>query len=408
MTAALAILAAGTSMRLGEDKVTADLGGHPVIAWSIASAIASGVFDEIVVVTAPAKVDPVAAILRSRYPNVRVVAGGGTRTGSCWAALDATRSDVIAIHDAARPFASPSLFSACVEQAKRLGSAVAGVPLADTVRRADEAGTSLEELEREGLWQIQTPQVFRRELLERARAKAGDRSFTDDAAAVVASGERVRMAAGEKRNLKITTSEDLAYARELVAKGYVAIAATAHAAADLEQASQGLVPNTRFRSRLGLGYDVHKLAPDRRLVLGGVAIEHPTGLLGHSDGDVLVHAIMDALLGAAALGDLGKHFPSDDPAYAGADSIALLRRVAKLLDGAGFVVANVDATVIAEAPRLAAHTDAMRARIASAIGADAGRVSVKTTTNDGLGALGAGQAIAAIATALVEEREEQV
>jgi 2-C-methyl-D-erythritol 2,4-cyclodiphosphate synthase len=156
--------------------------------------------------------------------------------------------------------------------------------------------------------------------------------------------------------------------------------------------------------RSGIGYDIHRLAPDRRLVLGGVAIEHPTGLVGHSDGDVLVHAVMDALLGAGGLGDLGKHFPSDDPAYAGASSIGLLRRVAALLSGAGLVVASVDATVIAEAPRLAPHVAAMREAIATAIGVDAGRVSVKATTNDGLGALGAGEAIAALATALIEER----
>lgn len=156
--------------------------------------------------------------------------------------------------------------------------------------------------------------------------------------------------------------------------------------------------------RSGIGYDIHRLAPDRRLVLGGVAIEHPKGLLGHSDGDVLVHAVMDALLGAGGLGDLGTHFPSDDPAYKGASSLGLLRRVAALLAGAGLVVLSVDATAIAEAPRLAPHTAAMRERIAEAIGVDAGRVSVKATTNDGLGVLGAGEAIAAIATALVDER----
>lgn len=156
--------------------------------------------------------------------------------------------------------------------------------------------------------------------------------------------------------------------------------------------------------RSGIGYDIHRLAPDRRLVLGGVAIEHPKGLQGHSDGDVLVHAVMDALLGAGGLGDLGTHFPSTDPAHAGASSIGLLRRVAALLSGAGLVAVSIDATVIAEAPRLAAHVAEMRERIADAAGIDARRVSVKATTNDGLGVLGAGEAIAALATALVEER----
>ena len=154
--------------------------------------------------------------------------------------------------------------------------------------------------------------------------------------------------------------------------------------------------------RAGIGYDIHRLAADRRLVLGGVAIEHPTGLAGHSDGDVLLHALMDALLGAANLGDLGRHFPSDDPAYAGASSLGLLKRVGALIREAGFAVASLDATVIAQAPRLAPHVGAMRDAIAGALGIESGRVSVKATTNDGLGVVGSGEAIAALALALVD------
>ena len=194
------------------------------MCWSIAAAQAAGM-PEIVVVAAPARVDAVGGVVRARYPEMRVIAGGETRTASAWAALAATDAAVIAIHDAARPFASPSLLRRCVETAIEHGSGVAGLPLADTIRRADEAGVSIEDIEREGLWQVQTPQAFRRELLERARAAAGGRSFTDDAAAVIVAGGRPRMVLGEPRNLKITTSEDLAYARELVAKGLIAIAA---------------------------------------------------------------------------------------------------------------------------------------------------------------------------------------
>lgn len=221
--AAAAILAAGRSQRLGEDKAIADLGGHPVVWWSIAAARAAGIFDEIVVVTAADRADDLRAAIRPRGPELRVVEGGETRTASSWAALAATRAGVLAIHDAARPFVTAELFARVVEVAAREGGAAAGLPLADTVRRADEAGASTEELEREGLWQMQTPQAFRRQVLERARERSAERSFTDDAAAVIASGDRVRMVLGERRNLKITTSEDLAYARELVAKGLVAI-----------------------------------------------------------------------------------------------------------------------------------------------------------------------------------------
>jgi len=155
--------------------------------------------------------------------------------------------------------------------------------------------------------------------------------------------------------------------------------------------------------RAGIGYDIHRLAADRRLVLGGVAIEHPTGLAGHSDGDVLLHALMDALLGAANLGDLGRHFPSDDPAYAGASSLGLLTRVGALIREAGFAVASLDATVIAQAPRLAPHVGAMRDAIAGALGIESGRVSVKATTNDGLGVVGSGDAIATLAIALLDQ-----
>jgi 2-C-methyl-D-erythritol 4-phosphate cytidylyltransferase len=223
--AVLAILAAGSSSRAGVDKVLADLGGHPVLAWSLQAGQVAGCFREIVVVAPADRFGEVTAAIRGRE-GVRVVAGGATRTGSSWAALDAAGdADVIAIHDAARPFVPPSLFQRCVAIAESGGSAVAGLPLADTIRRANEAGAAREEIEREGLWAAQTPQVFRRELLETARAAAGERSFSDDAAALVAAGLPVKMVPGERRNLKITTFEDLAYARELVAKGLVGLAA---------------------------------------------------------------------------------------------------------------------------------------------------------------------------------------
>jgi 2-C-methyl-D-erythritol 4-phosphate cytidylyltransferase len=223
--AVLAILAAGSSSRAGVDKVLADLGGHPVLVWSLQAAQAARCFREIIVVAPADKVAAVAAVAQGR-DGVRVIAGGASRTASSWAALDAAGdADVVAIHDAARPFVPPSLFQRSVEIAAAEGSAVAGLPLADTVRRANEAGAAREEIERDGLWAAQTPQVFRRDVLEKARAAAGERSFSDDAAAVVAAGLSVKMVPGERRNLKITTFEDLAYARELVAKGLVGLAA---------------------------------------------------------------------------------------------------------------------------------------------------------------------------------------
>ncbi len=228
MIAALAILAAGSSMRLGQDKVLADLGGQPVLAWSLAAATASGAFGDTIVVAPEDKLEQVAEVVERAGFRVRVVAGGATRTASSWAALDALPdAEIIAIHDAARPFVSPALFARAVEAARREGAAAAGLPLAETVRRADEAGVSLEEVARDGLWAAQTPQAFRRDLLVRARAAAGDRAYTDDAASVSALGVKVVMIPGDRRNLKITTLEDLGYARELALKGLAAIAASA-------------------------------------------------------------------------------------------------------------------------------------------------------------------------------------
>ena len=224
MTAGLAILAAGSSTRAGTDKVSADLGGRPVLAWSLAAAEASGAFDEIIVVAPPGREAAVVA-LAAGHP-ARVIAGGVTRTASSWAALDALSGhQVIAIHDAARPFAAPSLFAAVVAEAAVHGTAIPGLAIADTVRRADPTGRSLEEVDRSGLSLVQTPQAFQRVVLERARAAGGDRSFTDDAAAVIASGQETRTVAGDRRNLKITTLEDLGYARELVEKGLAALPA---------------------------------------------------------------------------------------------------------------------------------------------------------------------------------------
>ena len=223
MSAGLAILAAGSSSRAGVDKVGLELGGQPVLLWSLAAAEASGAYAAIVVVAPADRVSAIAALVGAR---ARVVAGGATRTASSWAGLDALRgNDVIAVHDAARPFASASLFAQVVAVATEYGSAVPGLAIAETVRRADPAGRAVEEVDRNGLWTAQTPQAFQRDVLERARRSAGLRSFTDDAAAVIALNEDVRLVPGERRNMKLTSTEDVAYARELAEKGLVAIAA---------------------------------------------------------------------------------------------------------------------------------------------------------------------------------------
>jgi 2-C-methyl-D-erythritol 4-phosphate cytidylyltransferase/2-C-methyl-D-erythritol 2,4-cyclodiphosphate synthase len=245
-------------------------------------------------------------------------------------------------------------------------------PVADTLKRASAEGDVLATVDREGLWGAQTPQGFRTGLLLAAYARAmrEDWQVTDDAAVVERAGHRVRLVEGEAVNFKITRPEDLALAERLLAGS----------------------------SRSGFGYDVHRLVPDRALVLGGVTIPHTHGLLGHSDADVLTHAVMDALLGAAALGDIGGHFPDTDAQYRGISSLALLAVVVEKVAAAGFAPINIDVTVAAQAPKLAPHIPAMRGQLASVLGLPLEGVSIKATTTEGLGFVGTGEGMAAYAT----------
>jgi len=261
------------------------------------------------------------------------------------------------------------------------GAATAGLPVSDTVKEVRDDRVS-RTIPRDSLFLVQTPQAFRADLLREAHDRVPvEAVITDDAGLVEHLGRPVVVVPGEPANVKVTTPSDYEMARRQVER----------------------IPG--LAARVGVGYDVHRLAPDRPLLLGGVRIPSPRGLTGHSDADVLVHAIMDALLGAAALPDIGRLFPPDDPTYRGADSITLLESVAARLRSSGWTVGNIDATVVAEAPRLAPHIDAMRERIAKALGATPGQVGIKATTAERLGAIGRGEGIAAHAIALLERIE---
>jgi len=304
----------------------------------------------------------------------KVVAGGATRQESVWAGLRELSAgmDCVLIHDAARPFVGPRLIEACAAAARAYGAAVAAVPVTDTLKLA--VGKLVRgQVDRGDLWAAQTPQGFRVEVITQAYEQAQRQGTvaTDDAALVEASGHPVRLVMGSPRNIKITYPEDLELAETLV-----------RAQASCAQ------------MRCGVGYDVHRLVEGRRLVLGGVEFPGPRGLEGHSDADVLTHAICDALLGAAGLGDIGQHFPDSDPRWAGADSVELLRQAAAIAAAAGFRVVNVDAVVVAEEPRIAGHVARMRERLGAALGVAPEMVSVKGKTGEGLGFIGAREGIA--------------
>jgi 2-C-methyl-D-erythritol 4-phosphate cytidylyltransferase/2-C-methyl-D-erythritol 2,4-cyclodiphosphate synthase len=380
------VLAAGASRRFGRDKLLAPLAGRPVLWHAIDGIARSRLVGAIVVVAGAHNAAAVRELVTiAGWRQVCAVCeGGGRRQDSVRAGLAAAPpSAYVLVHDGARPLVTPALVARGLRAAERWGAATAGLPVVDTVKAVDAAERVRETLDRQTLRLIQTPQVFRRDLLEAAHRQVPD-EVTDDAAMVERLGQSVAVFAGSRENLKITEPADLALAE-------------AHL-----QARHGGRPAAM--ARVGYGYDVHRLAPGRRLVLGGVELAHPVslGLLGHSDADVLTHAIMDALLGAAGLGDIGQHFPPSDPAYRDADSVDLLRRVARLLRKAGWRVVNVDATVVAEAPRLAPHVAAMRERLGAALGIASARVSVKATTAEGLGPIGAGEGIEARAVALLD------
>jgi len=299
---------------------------------------------------------------------------------------------LVAIHDGARPLIDEATITSSLRLAARRGGCVTAAPVTDTIKQADESGTVVGTLDRRLLWSAQTPQTFAYGLLIDCYHRAGSEGWevTDDASVMELCGHPVCINPGRASNIKVTTPEDLTLAAALLAHGRGG-GTPPPAAAE---------PSGAFR--VGHGYDVHALVPGRRLIVGGVQIPHPTGLAGHSDADVLLHAICDALLGAAALGDIGALFPDSDALYKDMDSAVFCRRVAAAVREAGYEIANLDATVIAQQPRLSPHIQAMRANIAAALGVDTGRISVKATTTEKLGFEGREEGIAAEAVALLQ------
>lgn len=374
------VAAGGTGQRAGLAKQWLALGGETVLRRSARLLAACELVDELVVVVPPGDEARGTAELAGLGKGARAVAGGAQRADSVRRGLAALAGcEVVLVHDAARPFASPDLVRRVAEAAAAGGAALAAVPVTDTVKQGDGqaeprvAGT----LDRRTLWLAQTPQAFRRELLLRGYAEAGEAASaaTDECALVERLGAPVALVPGEAGNFKITTPDDVVRARAL----------------------------TEAPFATGVAYDCHRFEAGRRLVLGGVEFEGD-GLLGHSDADVCAHAIGDAILGAAGLGDLGRHFPDTDPRWKGVSSLALLREIARLAGEAGWRVGNADVTLAARRPKVAPRAAEMRARLAEALGVAPAQVNVKATTGEGMGFVGRGEGIAAHAVALLVRR----
>jgi 2-C-methyl-D-erythritol 4-phosphate cytidylyltransferase/2-C-methyl-D-erythritol 2,4-cyclodiphosphate synthase len=378
------IAAAGRGERLGGSRLKQLLavGGRPILERSVSAFLHHPAIDEIVVALPAELVGDPPSYLRQSAKPMRLVAGGARRRDSVANAFQqvAAHADVVLVHDAARPFVSAQLIGRIIAAASESGAALAALPARDTVKLAQSEDGSLvkETLPRESIFLAQTPQAFRREVLRDALAL--NEAATDEAALAERAGHSVRLVEGEASNIKITVPDDLKVA---------------------EAIAEGRAGGESQNVRVGMGYDLHKLVAGRPLILGGVTIPNDRGLLGHSDADAVCHAVTDAVLGAAGSGDIGSHFPDTDPAWAGASSLDLLRRAAAVIEQCGWAVANVDVVVIAERPKLKPFVDAMRSNLATALDITVDRISIKGKTNEGVGELGRGDAVAVHAVALL-------
>jgi 2-C-methyl-D-erythritol 4-phosphate cytidylyltransferase/2-C-methyl-D-erythritol 2,4-cyclodiphosphate synthase len=375
-----AILAAGgRGLRLGhsQPKQLLEIAGRPILERSVSLLQAHPDVHEVIVALPEELVEHPPAYLLNASKPLRVVKGGARRQDSVAAAfrLVSERADVVVIHDAARPFATSGLLAKTIAAAAESGAALAALEARDTVKQV-AGGLVSATLDRHTIFLAQTPQAFRRDVLRDALAVSGD--ATDEAALAERAGHPVRIVEGEASNIKVTTPEDLVMA---------------------EAIGRGRKPARTGRA--GMGYDLHRFVVGRPLILGGVTIPFERGLSGHSDADAVCHAITDAILGAAGAGDIGRHFSDTDPRWKGASSVDLLRRAVEVVHAEGLAVGNVDATVILERPKLAPYIDQMRTNLAAVLRVSIDRVSIKGKTNEGLGEIGRGEAIAVHAIALV-------
>ena len=383
MRVAAILVAAGRGVRLGADRPKQFLElapGRTMLQMSLDALTSVPAVTEVVVAVpqgALAEGQDVFSELRAGRDECTVVfVEGGERrqdsTANAFARISQD-ADVVVVHDAARPFASRGVIERTIAAAATHGAAIAALAAVDTIKQAKHHGghaVIAATLPRETIFLAQTPQAFRRDVLADAMAAASGVQVTDEAMLVERAGYHVHLVEGDAANIKVTTAADLVRAQTQAGR------------------------NGATSMRIGTGYDLHRLVEGRPLILAGVQIPFERGLLGHSDADIVCHAVTDAILGAAALGDIGAMFPDTDPQWKDADSLELLRAAADQLRAAGVQIGNVDVTVIAERPKLRPHVDTMRANLARALGVDVSAISIKAKTNEGVDATGRGEAMA--------------
>lgn len=382
-TVAALVLAAGRGLRSGGGipKQYRSVGGKPVIRRSLELFLRHPRVGAVQPVVHPDD-RPLFEAATGGLRFLEPVYGGATRQGSVLAGLDALEKsspDIVLVHDAARPFASAQLLDRAIEAATHSGAAIPALAVTDTIKAVDESGRVTRTVDRSVLRAVQTPQAFDyRRLLEAHRAAARDKlqDFTDDAALVEWAGMSVATFEGEAGNMKLTTAEDF----------------TKVAAAEFDGLGD---------IRSAMGFDVHTFGPGDHVTLGGVRIAHDQAISGHSDADVALHALVDAILGALADGDIGSHFPPSDPQWKGASSDRFLKFAVERVAQRGGRIAHLDMTIVCEAPKVGPHRDAIRARVAEIAGVTLDRVAVKATTNEKMGFIGRREGIVAYANATI-------
>lgn len=374
------IPAGGTGSRFGhvQPKQFLELAGTPVLVRTCLAFLELEMVYTVVVAVPAGFFEHAIELLRTHlssthWHRLRITVGGATRQESVRLGLAELPKEIelVLVHDAARPLVDRATILRCLEGVVRSGAVIAAMPVKDTLKRVDDNGMITATVDRTRLWQAQTPQAARRPLLERAFAEAEQAGFvgTDEASLLEAAGIPVRVVAGSERNSKITLREDLRVAEALLAK-----------------------ENTM---KIGHGFDTHRLVAGRNLVLGGVTIDFELGLDGHSDADVVAHALTDALLGALGAGDIGRHFPDSDPQYKGINSLLLLSRVQELAEQQGFQLGNADITIVCQRPKLAPHLATMQTHLARCCKVQPQAINIKATTTEHMGYTGRGEGIAA-------------
>ena len=390
------VVAAGKGSRAaqGKNKVYCDLCGKTVLERALTPFFCETRVDEIVVVTGKdeeQEAEKVIFAVKSAFPQikkpVRTVTGGETRTDSVRNALSVLKTDVVLIHDGARPFLSETLLSRCIESVEKYGSTVPVVPLTDTVSARGADGRLASAPPRETLCAVQTPQCFSFSKLKEAYGKIADERFTDDASVYSRYVCAPMTVTGEPENRKLTYPADFEDAGKELSKN--------------DERKTENANLEKYGYRTGVGYDTHQLVPERKLILGGITIPHDKGLLGHSDADVLTHAVMDALLSAAGLPDIGHFFPDTDMQYKDISSILLLRRVMEELRAKRYEVENLSAAILAQKPKLAPYLPAITENLAKELGVPLSSIGISCTTTEKLGFIGREEGMATYATVLL-------